>query len=421
MAIGPFKIKGNARVEGDIQLPNEAASRALTVDGSGNVASSSVTTTELGHLSGVTSAVQTQLDAKINLTEKGAANGVASLDGTGKIPAAQLPSSAMEYKGAWNASTNSPTLADGTGDSGDIYRVSVAGTQNLGSGNITFAVGDLVLYNGTIWQRSPASDAPVLSVNGQTGVVVLDTDDVLEGTTNLYHTDERAQDAVGTILVDSASVDLTYNDATPSITASVIPGGVDHDQLLNFVANEHVDHSTVQIATAADSGLTGGGDITTTRNLVVDINGTTAKTTPAGTDSLLIQEAGGNRRSITRANFLSGVPVASAGDIAETSFSMANDQATPANVTGLAFANTTVRSFEALVSVEIDATADLFEVFTLRGIQKGASWDMSVTSNGDDSGVVFSITSAGQIQYTSANAAGFVSGLIKYRAQTTSI
>lgn len=42
------------------------ASRALVSDGSGNVAVSSVTSTELGYLGGVTSAVQTQLDSKIS-------------------------------------------------------------------------------------------------------------------------------------------------------------------------------------------------------------------------------------------------------------------------------------------------------------------------------------------------------------------
>ncbi len=120
-------------------------------------------------------------------------------------------------------------------------------------------------------------------------------------------------------------------------------------------------------------------------------------------------------------NYVDSVSGASAGDIAETSFALANNQTTPANVTGFAFANATVRSFEALVSVEIDATADLFEVFTLRGIQKGASWDMSVTANGDDSQVVFSITNAGQVQYSSGNIAGFSSGLIKFRAITLTV
>ncbi len=41
-------------------------------------------------------------------------------------------------------------------------------------------------------------------------------------TTITQYTDEMAQDAVGTILVDSDSIDFTYSDATPSITGSVI-------------------------------------------------------------------------------------------------------------------------------------------------------------------------------------------------------
>lgn len=91
----------------------------------------------------------------IPLTQKGTANGVATLDGSGKVPFSQLPTS-NPYKGTWNASTNAPTIANGTGTTGDYYRVSVAGTQNLGSGSITFAVGDDVIYNGSIWQRVPS-------------------------------------------------------------------------------------------------------------------------------------------------------------------------------------------------------------------------------------------------------------------------
>lgn len=414
------KFKGNVRVDGNLNLPSQTANRAVTVDGSGNVSSSSVTSTELGYVSGVTSSIQTQLGNKIDSSEKGANNGVATLDSGGKVPVSQLPNSIMEYQGAWNASTNSPSLADGSGNNGDVYRVSVAGTQNLGSGSLTFAVGDFVIYNGSIWQKSPGADA-VVSVNGQQGVVVLTTSDINEGT-NLYYTDERAQDAVGTILVDSSSVDLTYNDGTPSITAAVIPGGVDHDQLLNFVANEHVDHSSVQIATGSNSGLSGGGDITATRNLVVDINGTTAETSPDNADELLIWDNSASaRRKMTRGNFLSGIPTGSAGDINESSFSGANNQASPANVTGFVFANATVRSFKALVSVLVDATSDLYESFEILGIQKSGSWDIAVSSTGDDSQVAFSITNAGQIQYTSGNYTGFSALTMKFRAITTTV
>jgi hypothetical protein len=110
----------------------------------------------------------------------GVANGIAGLDSGGKVPYSQLPSTLMTYLGAWDASANSPSLADGTGSNGDVYRVSVAGTQNLGSGSQTFYVGDFVIYNGTIWQRSPAADG-VISVNGNTGAVTVNAINQLTG------------------------------------------------------------------------------------------------------------------------------------------------------------------------------------------------------------------------------------------------
>lgn len=111
----------------------------------------------------------------------------------------------------------------------------------------------------------------------------------------------------------------------------------------------------------------------------------------------------------------------SSTDIADTSFSLSNNQSTAADITGFTFANASVRSFDALVSVVIDATADLYESFKLLGIQKGSGWDLSVNNVGDQSEIEFSITSAGQVQYTSGNYAGFSSGTIKFRAITTSV
>lgn len=108
---------------------------------------------------------------------KGVAGGYASLEASGKVPAAQLPTTSMEYKGLWNASTNTPALADGVGTNGDTYTVSVAGTRNLGSGAIEFAVGDSVIYNGSIWQKSTPANA-VTSVAGKKGAVTLVAADV---------------------------------------------------------------------------------------------------------------------------------------------------------------------------------------------------------------------------------------------------
>lgn len=59
---------------------------------------------------------------------------------------------ALNYKGTWNASTNSPTLTSSVGTKGDYYVVSVAGTTNL-DGTNSWSVGDWAVFNGSIWQR----------------------------------------------------------------------------------------------------------------------------------------------------------------------------------------------------------------------------------------------------------------------------
>ncbi len=60
---------------------------------------------------------------------------------------------ALNYKGTWNASSNTPTLADGTGAKGDYYVVSTAGTQTFGGVQLFFGLGDWIAYNGAVWQR----------------------------------------------------------------------------------------------------------------------------------------------------------------------------------------------------------------------------------------------------------------------------
>lgn len=196
-------------------------------------------------------AVFDALALKIDLTEKGANNGVATLDAGGKIPVAQLPSTVMEYQGAWNATTNTPALADGTGSAGDVYLVSVAGTQNLGSGAITFAAGDWAVYNGTTWEKTINSNA-VVSVNGQQGVVSLDTDDISEGATNLYYLDSRARAAL------SVSAPLGYNSGTGAFT--ITQAGAAQDGYLSSV-----DWNTFNNKQAAGNYITAlTGDVSAT-------------------------------------------------------------------------------------------------------------------------------------------------------------
>jgi hypothetical protein len=120
-----------------------------------------------------------QTTAAIPLVQKGNALGVVPLNASTKIDPIYLPSGAITFKGVWNAANNNPTLADGVGVNGDEYIVGVAGTQNLGSGNITFAVGDFVLYtSANVWIDIPVGATGVQSFNGRDGIVTLQSGDV---------------------------------------------------------------------------------------------------------------------------------------------------------------------------------------------------------------------------------------------------
>jgi hypothetical protein len=64
VSAGELKTIAKSELESAIGSPTVTANRALVSDGSGNLAPSDVTATELGYLDGVTSNVQTQLDGK---------------------------------------------------------------------------------------------------------------------------------------------------------------------------------------------------------------------------------------------------------------------------------------------------------------------------------------------------------------------
>jgi len=92
------------------------------------------------------------------ISEKNEINGYVGLNSLKKIDAEYLPDSVIEYKGSWNALTNTPTLVDGTGNDGDFYVTSVAGTQTFGGVSIDFTIGDWIMYRGGIWKKDQNAD-----------------------------------------------------------------------------------------------------------------------------------------------------------------------------------------------------------------------------------------------------------------------
>ena len=79
------------------------------------------------------------------------------------------------------------------------------------------------------------STAPVDSVNSQTGTVVLDTDDIAEGSSNLYFTDGRVS-GNSAVAANTAKTGITTSQAN-AITANTAKVGITTDQANAITAN----------------------------------------------------------------------------------------------------------------------------------------------------------------------------------------
>lgn len=131
-----------------------------------------------------TTGLQAALDAKIPLTQKGAANGVVPLTAGTLIDPIYLPiSSPIDPVEEWDVITNTPTLADGgVFTAGNSYIVTVSANptaRDLGSGSQNWSDGDLAIYTaGNIFIRVPRAGVGVSQVTTalgvQTGAVTID-------------------------------------------------------------------------------------------------------------------------------------------------------------------------------------------------------------------------------------------------------
>lgn len=150
---------------------------------------------------------------------------------------------ALNYKGTWNASTNTPALASGVGTKGDYYVVSVAGTTSL-DGISNWGVGDWATFNGSVWQRVEGG-ADLNGVNMS-----------VSGTSNM-----------GNIQVSGNTVSSTNTNGNIALT----PNGTGE-----------VDISKVDIDSGAIDGTTIGAN-SAANGTFVTVRATTPQVTSAGT------------------------------------------------------------------------------------------------------------------------------------------
>ena len=103
--------------------------------------------------------------------------------------------------------------------------------------------------------------------------------------TNTQLSTEEVQDIAGPLVATGGTktgIAITYDDANGNMDFVV-----DHDAASNFVANEHINHTSVTL-TAGD-GLTGGGDISANRTFAVSVDDSTIE---INSDSLRVKDLG---------------------------------------------------------------------------------------------------------------------------------
>lgn len=82
-----------------------------------------------------------------------------TVDSRLEITGGVLRAIGTSFQGTWNASTNTPTLANGVGTTGHFYECTTAGSTNFGAGAIAFLApsgdrsGDWVYYTGAVWEK----------------------------------------------------------------------------------------------------------------------------------------------------------------------------------------------------------------------------------------------------------------------------
>jgi hypothetical protein len=213
-------------------------------------------------------AVGTAVKGKISSSEKGAANGVATLDGTGKLTASQMPTytvGGLAYQGVWDANTNSPVIpAATTINKGWYYKVSVAGATTVDTIN-DWKIGDWIVSNGATWDKVDNTDS-VSSVAGRTGAVVLTKSDV--GLANVDNTSDAAK-PVST--AQQTALDLKANLASPTFTGTV--SGITKS-MVGLGSVDNTSDAAKPVSTATQIALNAKADASTLSTLSTNIGAT---------------------------------------------------------------------------------------------------------------------------------------------------
>ena len=205
----------------------------VTLDGFGHVTalgSKTLTAADVGaatashtHSISQVTGLQTALDNKLDDTQKGAANGLAELDATGKVPSSQLPSyvdDVLEYA----AEANFPA----TGETGKLYVALDTNDVYRWSGSAYVKVSDAV---SSADQANKLATARTISLSGDVSgstsfdgsanvsiTATVANNSHTHTASNITDLTEAVQDIIGADVVGSGAISVSYNDTTGDTT-----------------------------------------------------------------------------------------------------------------------------------------------------------------------------------------------------------
>lgn len=389
--------------------------KLVTINSGGGAGSASNTGLEFEEAASITGYIKTSGDRNsINLKAPNTA-GIATL-----TPGASgFTINGTEVKGPATATDNAVTRYDGTtgklvqdslvsiDDSGNLTATNFSGSSSgTNTGDVT--VTDSSTVDFTLVGQNLTADViqAGLNLNNLSGTL-----SIAKGGTNSTTAlnNNRVMKSSGGSIVEAAAI--TANKALASDANGIPVATATTDTELGYVSG---------VTSAIQTQINGKQPLDSTLTALAAYN----------TNGLLTQTAAdtftgrtitpGSGISVSNGDGVAGNPsitntLFTTGDVVQTAFTAIDNQSSAVDVTGFAFANGVVRGFKALMGIE---RASTYAEYEIRGIQKASSWELIQDYVGDDTGLVFTITNAGQLQYTSTSTGNTAN--VHFRAEVTS-
>ena len=319
-----------------------------------------------------TAAITPNSIGAINVNQLGVANGVATLDATGKLTDTQIPAAlvgALVYQGVWNASTNTPTITSGVGTKGQYYKVSVAGSTTV-DGNNTWQVGDQITFNGTTWDGIDGLTSEVTTVFGRVGAVtasLASADFANQGSTTTFLKGNAAGNPSWSAVSLTTDVTGVLQAAqSPAYTGDITkPAGSFATTLATVNSNtgSFGSATAVPVVTVNAKGLVTAVTTATIPNTVALTGDGTASVTTGGSGALTLATVNSNVGSFGSSTLVPVITVNAKGLITAVStsaisgaISVTGGDLTLSGTTGTAITNATLATVNSNVGTFGSAT-----------------------------------------------------------------